>query len=105
MDRIVCIMRSRNQKFRIQQEIAFLLDILKRYWIHVVNEDSPVNLITFDTEIAAIVSENYFVSNVLPLLGSVEYLIKISIEPKGILSNRSTQSQISVALLEGIEFG
>lgn len=103
MDRIVRLVRATDQKIRIQDVRIKEFDLIRTNRIHVVNKDTAVDFITFKTQIAAIVARNDLISNSFPLHGLVKALIQITIEPKSLVSNSATDSQVIVPIFDGIE--
>ena len=70
-----------------------------------MNDDSvPIDLMTFDTQVAAIVSNDHMISNPSPFSGCVKTLIEYPIESKGILTNLAIQSKILEATLKRPKF-
>jgi hypothetical protein len=63
-----------------------------RHRIQMVNRDSLMNIVTLNTEVATVVSNDDMIADVTPLLGHVELLVDVTIEPEGRLSNRTTKS-------------
>jgi len=90
MDRVVCTDRCGDEEFRIDKRWIPLENIDLCDWVHVVNDDSTMDLIALDTQIAAIVSDNNRIPNTDPLSRAVKALIDPSIEPKGGCSYDST---------------
>ena len=76
------------------------LDVLGSNRIHVVNEKIAVNLVTIDSEIAAVVAKDDESSNILPLLRSIEPLVDPTVEPEGGSSDLSTKREILKTFLE-----
>lgn len=96
MDRIVRFVGATDQKIRVQDVRIKEFDLIWPNRIHVVNKDTTVDFITFKTQIAAIVARNDLISNSFPLHGLVKALIQITIEPKGLVSDSATDSQVIV---------
>lgn len=96
MDRVVRFVGTTDQKIRIQDVRIEEFDLIWTNRIHVVNKDTTVDFITFKTQIAAIVARNDFISNSFPLHGLVKTLIQITIEPKSLVSDAATDSQVIV---------
>src|SRR5678815_2111188 len=62
-----------------------------------------MKFITLDPQITAMISNNYVISDRLPVRKRIETLINPSIETKRALADRSVQSKILKALLESVE--
>lgn len=92
-----------DQKIRIQDVRIEEFDLIRSNRIHVVNKDTAVDFITFKTQIAAIVARNDLISNSFPLRGLVKALIQITIEPKRLTSNATTDSQVIVPIFDSVK--
>ena len=103
MDRIVRHVGATDQKIRIQDVRIEEFDLIWPNRIHVVNKDTAVDFITFKTQIAAIIARNDLISNSFPLHGLVKALIQITIEPKSLISNSTTDSQVIVPVFYGVK--
>lgn len=103
MDRIVRFVRATDQKIRIQDVRIEEFDLIWLNRIHVVNEDTAVDFVTFKTKIAAIVARYNLISDFFPLCGLVKTLIQITIEPKRLASDSTTDSQIIVPIFDGVK--
>lgn len=77
------------------------LKIFRADRVHVMNQDSIVNIVTFDTQITTIVSRDDYVADVTPLPRRVELLIHPPFEPEGRISHSSAERQVLEALLDG----
>jgi hypothetical protein len=73
------------------------------HWIHVMNYESVEDFITFDPEVAALISGNNVVSDLTPLPGCIELLVNVAIETKSRTANNALEGQISEAIFEGFE--
>lgn len=103
MDRIVRFVGATDQKIRIQDIRIEEFDLIWPNRIHVVNKDTAVDFITFKTQIAAIVARNDLISDSFPLCGMVKALIQITVEPKNLAPNLTTDSQIIVPIFYCVE--
>lgn len=63
---------------RIDQLIRTLQQIFRCYGIYVVNHDDTYDIISCQTELTAKIAGNNLSTKSAPLVGSVEYLIKVS---------------------------
>lgn len=100
MNGVVSIVTGCDKVFRVEQNLAPVSDVFCDNWIHVMNKNPAVNIETFHTEIAAVVTDNDTVTNRLPLLGTIKDLIQISVETECLLSDASVQPQILKTLLK-----
>lgn len=103
MDRIVRLVGATDQKIRIQDVRIEEFDLIRSDRIHVVNKDTAVDFITFKTQIAAIIARNDLISDPFPLHGLVKALVQITIEPKSLITNSTTDSQVIVPIFYGVE--
>lgn len=53
MDRVMRSLGRGYQELRIDDPAFPVLDITNREWIHVVNQQTEVNIVTFDPKITA----------------------------------------------------
>lgn len=100
---VVRFVGATDQKIRIQDVRIEEFDLIRSNRIHVVNKDTAVDLITFKTQIAAIVARNDLISDPFPLHGLVKTLIQITIKSKSLVSDSATDSQIIVTIFYGVE--
>lgn len=103
MDRIVRLVGATDQKIRIQDVRIEEFDLTRSNRIHVVNNDTAVNFITFKTQIAAIIARNDLISDPFPLRGLVKTLVQITIESKSLIAHSTTDSQVIVSIFYGVE--
>ena len=75
------IVGGANQVFWVDEIISIISDVFYGNWIHVVDIDSPMNLVAFKTEIATEITSDDEVTNRSPFVGMVELLIQIPIKP------------------------
>lgn len=68
-----------------------------------MDQDSSPNLVTVDSEIATIVSNDDLVSQTSPLGGSVEPLVDVAIESESLFADNPLEGQIVEALSESFE--
>ena len=86
------VMRNTNQILRINRNVRKINEIIEDYRIHVVNYYPTKNRPVFYTKIATVIAQYYLVTNAFPCLRSVEFLIKKTVKPKCIGSDRSVYS-------------
>ena len=103
MDRIVRFVRATYQKIGVQDVRIEEFDLIRLNRVHVVNEDTTIDFVSFKTKIAAIVSRNDLISDSFPLCGLVKTLVQITIEPKRLISNTATNSQVIVPIFNGVK--
>lgn len=103
MDRIVRLVRATYQKIRVQDVWIEEFDLIRSNRVHVVNEYTTVDFVSFKTKIATIVARNDLVSDSFPLSGPVKTLVQITIEPKSLISNNTTDSQVIVPIFDGVK--
>lgn len=103
MDRIVRFVRATDQKIGVQDVGIEEFDLMRSNRVHVVNENTTIDFISFKTKIAAIVARNDLVSDSFPLSGLVKPLVQITIEPERLMSNATTDSQVIVPIFDGVK--
>ena len=96
-------MGATDQKIRIQDVWIEEFDLIWLNRIHVVNKDTAVDFITFKTQIAAIVARNDLISDSFPLHGLIKALVQITVEPKSLTPNSTTNSQVIVPIFYSVE--
>ena len=102
MDGVVCFVRDTDQVIGIQKKLGSILYVLQTYWVHVVNNDLSVNIVSFDAEITAIISDYYLVSNSFPFPRTgVKHLIEYPVESEGLLTDGAMELQIIESLFKG----
>jgi len=69
----------------------------------VVHEEPTVDLKALDAEIAAVVADDYLVTEQLPLSGSVETLVDVPIEAERGVADGSWQRKVVEALFERLQ--
>lgn len=103
MDRIVRFVGATYQKIGIQDVRIEEFDLIRSNRVHVVNEDTTIDFVSFKTKIAAIVARNDLISDSFPLSGLVKTLIQITIEPECLISNAAPDSQVIVPIFDGVK--
>lgn len=88
MDRIVCTVRNCDQKLRIENYIIASGNLISTHGIHMVNDDLIKYVMSLKTKVATKISGYDVISNVFPLTGSIEILIKPSLTAKRSFTNR-----------------
>ncbi len=72
--------------------MLFTIDnVFYSHRIHVVNQDTIVNLVTFYSKITTVISSNNVVSKLFPLSRCVKSLIDVAIKPKSSFPNLSSK--------------
>jgi hypothetical protein len=89
-------MGGTNQIFWIDEIIGIISDVFYSNWIHVVDVDSPMNLITFKTEITTEITSDDEVTNRSPFIGMVELLIQIPVKPKCLFTDLPIKLEILI---------
>lgn len=87
MNCVVGTMDCTDQELRVQQELALMLDVLDRDRVHMMYDDPIIDLSIGHCKVAAVIPENHVVSNLLPSLRSIEYLIEIAVESECVFSD------------------
>jgi hypothetical protein len=94
MDRIVSTNVGSDKKFGIDDRKITMKNIVLRDWIHMVDNDSTMDLIARNTEITPVISDNNRVSSMSPFSRAIKALIDPSIEPKGTCSYNTTEREV-----------
>jgi hypothetical protein len=84
---VVCPKSNRDQVVRIKETGIPGFDLLDSYGIQMVNVETLVNLITFDTQITTVVPNDDLMSSLTPFAGCVKVLIDPTIEPERYFSD------------------
>lgn len=66
VDGVVSSMGHRDKKLRIEYCFVSFNDIFYIHRIHVMNINSVVNIVAFDTKITAIISSDYMTTYIAP---------------------------------------
>lgn len=103
MNRIVRFVGATYQKIRVQDVRIEEFDLVRSNRVHVVDENTTVDFVSFKTQIAAIVARNDPISDSFPLGGLVKTLIQITIEPESLIPHAATDSQVIVPILDGVK--
>ena len=64
---IVCPLRDTDKILRINQEAGSVENVFGVYRVHVVDVDSSVDLSSWDSEVASVVSDHHLALHSLPL--------------------------------------
>lgn len=103
MDRIVRSVRATYQKIGIQYVRIEEFDLIWSNRVHVVNENTTIDFIPLKTKIAAIIARYDLISDSFPLGGLIKTLVQITIEPKSLISNATTDPQVIVPIFDGVK--
>lgn len=103
MDRVVRFVGATYQKIRVQYVRIKEFDLVRSNRVHVVNENTAIDFVSFKTKIAAVIARNDLISDSFPLSGLVKTLIQITIEPESLISNATTDSQVIVPIFDGVK--
>lgn len=103
MNRVVRFVGATYQKIGIQYVRIKEFDLIRSNRVHVVNKDTTIDFVSLKTKIAAIVARYYLISDSFPLGGLVKTLIQITIEPEGLISNPTADSQVIEPIFDGVK--
>jgi hypothetical protein len=87
VDCIVRHLAGSDQILRIYDRLGTVDKILHSKRIHVMNQQSSMNLVTFDAQIATHVTKDHFLARTTPCARLVKLLIQISVETERLLSD------------------
>lgn len=82
-----------------------MCDVTYTHRIHVMNDDTVVNLIPINTQVTTIVTGDDVVTNLSPLSRRVELLVDPTIETESRFTNLSSERQILESLFERFALG
>lgn len=80
-----------------------MLYCLLSNWVHVMNHQPRIDLVTRNSQVATVVTSNDESSNLHPFLGLVEPLIDPAIEAERVLADLAAQLEIPIALFERVQ--
>lgn len=102
MDSVVCFVRDTDQVIGIQKKLGSILYVLQTYRIHVMNYDLAVNIVSFDAEITAVVSDYYLISDSFPFRRTrVEHLVEYPVESESLFTNRAVKLEVLEPFFKG----
>src|SRR4051794_8575662 len=100
MNCIVGKMRGTDQELRINYQSLTTHQVQLRQWIHVMHQQTMVDLMTGNAQITALVTCDDGFSSQLPLSGPIELLIHPPIETEGLLAHIAFEVEILEAFLK-----
>jgi hypothetical protein len=100
MDRIVRTMARGDQEFGIQDPRFPSLDVFYGERVHMMDQKADIDVVTRDSKVTAMISDDYLVPGPQPLGRPVEHLVHPPIEAEGSLSYRSMEIQVVETVLE-----
>lgn len=103
MDGIVSSVRRCDEILWVENIVITMSDVIRRHRVHMMDDDPIIDLITFDSQIQTLITGNHLVTNMLPLSGSVESLIHVTLEAKSRSSNLSSELEIVISFLERVD--
>ncbi len=103
MNGVVGTERRADEKLRIQDVWIEVLEVLRTHRIHVVDVDPAVDWKVRMGELTALISENHFVTNLLPRRRGIEGLVQPTIRTKRRIPDLTFESQVTESLLERIQ--
>lgn len=68
-----------------------------------MNENATVDLVSFDTQITALIPNDHSITNQLPFMRVVKQLIDVSVESEGRYTDTLSELEILEAFLERIQ--
>lgn len=103
MNGVVGLVCDGNQKLWIKNAWISRRNVVRRHWVHVMDDDPIMNFIAFYSEIATVISDDDSVAKLTPLSRGVELLIHVSIESERRLTDVAMKSQVLEPFLDGVE--
>jgi len=103
MNGVVGVVCRCDQELGIEDAHVSLENVFGSNWIHVMNDNSFMNLVSFNSKITTKISSDYIAANVTPFFGNIERLVKPTIASKCNIANAATKSKVSVSFFELLE--
>ena len=104
MNRVVCIVSHADQVLGVEDVgIELSLEVLRPNRVHVMNENLVVDIVTWDPEVACVVSKDDLLPCLAPLGGVVEGLVQVPFETEGLIARILIETQVFVPILEGFD--
>src|SRR6478736_6847689 len=100
---VVRVYRRRDQKFRINDPIFAMNNIVRSHRIDVMNQNNVMYFIAWYAEITAFISDDDMFSNASPCSRPVKLLVDPPIKPKSSDSYFPTHLEIVESILKGDE--
>jgi len=72
-----------DQVLGVDYVVIEVNDVIESDRVHVMHEDGTVNMVTFDSEVASVVSDDHLVSYGSPFSAGVELLIEMPVIAEG----------------------
>ena len=82
VDSLMGIVYGCNKKLRIQKQVASIPNILRRDWVHVVDEHPTKNLSPFHAEVAPVIPGDNLIADFFPFGGAIEKLVHVAVKTK-----------------------
>jgi len=92
VNRVVRVVRGADQELRIECVISSVNNIALTKRIHVMDDQSLVNITPRYAEIARFISNDYLPTKLSPLSRPVKLLIDPPVETEGLVTNNSLKS-------------
>jgi hypothetical protein len=94
-------MCDQDEILRVQYVFFTMDNILGSHRIHVMDYWAIENLIAGNTEIVTFVSGYHVMSKISPFFGSIELLVHVAFETKGLLADDAFEIEILETIFEG----
>lgn len=95
MNGVVGLVCCRDEKLDVEDLWVTAIDVGKRDRVHVMNIRAIMNLVSLNTQITTIVSNEDVPTDMTPLGGSVEHLIHPPVEPERGVAYSPEEREIS----------
>jgi hypothetical protein len=96
-------MRNSDQVLGVKEFIIPRHHIIDVNRVHVMNDDSVMDLVASNSKITTAISRDDFVSSMSPLHRRVESLVQVSLKPEGCDPDLRTQPQVIITLRESAD--
>ncbi len=104
MNCVVRVVRGANQVLGIESHASAVLDIPLCDRIHVMNDESRVDLMTLDAEITTFISYDDISTKSAPSLGRIKPLVNPAVESERVATDLTPDREVLKPLLERFQF-
>src|SRR5690606_26512569 len=100
---VMCHQSGCDEILGVENVGITVYEVFDGHRIHVMNDDSIVDLVVFCAEVTSEVASDDFLSHLSPLHRPIERLVEIALVSEGLCSDRASKGQISEPFLERVE--
>lgn len=103
VDGVVGTVGNADQELGVEDVGVAFLNIPDRHRVHVVDVHGVMDLVTFDSHVASVVSDDDVVAKIPPFPRGVETLVHPTVKPKGRLSDLTSKGEVAETLFESFD--